>query len=65
MEIFIQLRQNEKALVKVNPRDTLTELKQKIQSLHNVSTDQQLLVFAGNPMIDDDKTLTDYKLENF
>jgi hypothetical protein len=52
-------------LVKVNPYDTLLELKQKIEVIDNVPPIQQLLVFAGNPMIDDDKVLVDYKLENF
>lgn len=65
MEIFLQLRQNETGLVNVNAYDTLLELKQKVYSLYNIPVIQQLLVFAGNPMIDDNKTLTDYKIENF
>lgn len=65
MEIFIQLRANEKALVKVNPYDTLLQLKQKIEVMYNISVLQQLLVFAGNPMTDDDKVLVDYRLANF
>lgn len=65
MEIFVQLRANEKALVKVNPYDTLLQLKQKIEVMYNISVLQQMLVFAGNPMIDDDKVLVDYRLANF
>ena len=65
MEIFVQFRQHDKRLIKVNPYDTLLELKQKIEVIDNVPPIQQLLVFAGNPMVDDDKVLVDYKLENF
>jgi len=65
MEIFVQFRQHDKRLLKVNPYDTLLELKQKIQVIDNVPPIQQLLVFAGTPMVDDDKVLVDYKLENF
>jgi hypothetical protein len=65
MEIFVQFRQNDKRLLKVNPYDTLLELKQKIEVIDNVPPIQQLLVFAGTPMVDDDKVLVDYKLENF
>ena len=65
MEIFVQLKANEKVLTKVNPYDTLLELKQKIEVMYNIPVIQQMLVFAGNPMIDDDKLVVDYKLANF
>jgi hypothetical protein len=65
MEIFVQFRQNDKRLIKVNPYDTLLELKQKIEVIDNVPPIQQLLVFAGTPMVDDDKVLVDYKIEKF
>jgi hypothetical protein len=65
MEIFIQLRANEKVSTKVNPYDTLLQLKQKIEALYTIPVAQQMLVFAGNPMVDDDKVLVDYKLANF
>ena len=65
MEIFVQFRQHDRRLIKVNPYDTLLELKQKIEVIDNVPPIQQLLVFAGNQMVDDDKVLVDYKLEKF
>jgi ubiquitin C len=65
MEIFVQLRANEKVSTNVNPYDTLLQLKQKIEVMYNIPVAQQMLVFAGNPMIDDDKVLLDYRLEKF
>jgi ubiquitin C len=65
MEIFVQLRANEKVPTNVNPYDTLLQLKQKIEVMYNIPVAQQMLVFAGNPMIDDDKVLLDYRLEKF
>jgi len=62
MEIFLQLRANERVLIKVNPYDTLLQLKQKIEVMYNIPVLQQLLVFAGNPLIDDDKVLVDYNI---
>lgn len=60
MQIFLQMRQDEVVAINVELTYSLGLLKSKIEALKSIPATQQLLVFAGKPMVDDDLQLKDY-----
>jgi len=62
MRIFIQVREHQVLPLTVEPSDTLLSLKTKIMKLDGVPVDQQMLIFKGKSMDDDDRLLTDYNV---
>lgn len=62
MRIFIQVRKDQVIPLTVEPSGTLLSLKTKIMELDGVPVDQQMLIFKGKSMDDDDRLLTDYDI---
>lgn len=62
MRIFIQLRKDQVIPLTVEPSGTLLSLKTMIMELDGVPVDQQMLIFKGKSMDDDDRLLTDYDI---
>jgi hypothetical protein len=62
MRIFIQVREHQVIPLTVEPSGTLLSLKTKIMELDGVPVDQQMLIFKGESMNDDDRLLTDYNV---
>jgi hypothetical protein len=62
MMILIQVREHQVLPLTVEPSDTLLSLKTKIMELDGVPIDQQILIFKGKSMDDDDRLLTDYNV---
>ena len=44
--------------------DTVSNLKTKIQENEDIQPNQQILMFYGNQLKDDERTLADYGIEN-
>ena len=44
--------------------DTVSNVKTKIQENEGIQPDQQILMFNGNQLKDDEHTLADYGIEN-
>lgn len=63
ISIFVKLLTGSRVEVTVNPRDTVLDLKQKLQPITNQTTDQQKLLFLGKTL-DDTKTLLSYGIKN-
>jgi hypothetical protein len=59
----MEIRMGEVISFHVEPSDTLGDLKTKSEEFHGVPVSQQLLIFAGAPMLDDNITLEEYKLK--
>lgn len=44
--------------------DTVSNVKTKIQENEDIQPNQQILMFDGNQLKDDERTLADYGIEN-
>ncbi|ETO24662.1 hypothetical protein RFI_12495 [Reticulomyxa filosa] len=61
MTIFLRTLTGKVVNINVNPTDSVSILKMKIQDSEGIPPDQQRLIYSGKQM-DDDKTLQDYSI---
>ena len=63
MQIFVKTADNTtKLTLEVNPEDSISSVKQKIQEKLHIPCDQQLLIFAGK-QLEDRCVLSDYNIQ--
>ena len=64
MQLFIKMLNDNKFTIDVEPSDTLENLKAKILAAKGIPSDQQWLIFGGNHLVEDGKSLADYGICN-
>ena len=63
MEILVDVMSQEPFILKVDPSDTISNLKKKIEKVKGFSADEQRVVFQGKKL-EDDRTVSDYNIQN-
>ena len=63
IQILIKMMDDKLATIAVNPSDSISNVKKKIQRLCKCPSDQLRLVFAGKKL-EDDLTLNHYNVQN-
>jgi ubiquitin len=61
-QIYIKTLSGQTITLKVNTTDTIGSVKAKIQASTGIPPDQQRLVFGATQLLEDGKTLADYKI---
>ena len=64
MQIFVKTLKGENFTLEVEPSDSMFILKQKVQEVFYISPDAQKLVFRGQRLIEDERLLSEYNIEN-
>ena len=63
LEILVDVMSQEPFVLKVDPTDTISNLKKKIEKFKGFSADEQRLVFQGKKL-EDDRVVSDYNIQN-
>jgi ubiquitin C len=64
MQVFIKMLSDRKFTIDVDPSDTLENLKAKILAAEDIPSEHQWLIFGGNHLVDDGKSLADFGICN-
>ena len=64
LEIFVQVRSREIITLEVDSSDTIGNLKEKIKDKKGFPAEEQRLFFQGKTELKDDRTVSDYHIQN-